>query len=399
MTVAGGGPAGLAIAAACARQGLQTRLVCPTPDAPWANSYGAWEDSVQKFDLQAAVQARFAAPLVITNQSRRRLDAAYLRFDTTRLKRLLTQRAESAGVSIVEGTMTSSDLDDAGLVIDATGARSSLWRNEKPSFTGFQSAYGLWLEDSSSEPRVGEMVLMDYRGRNNEDPPSFLYAMRETPNRLFVQETVLVHGRARPMSELRDALWLRLKSQGIDPSAIVAEEQCVIPMGSDILHVLPRANVLPFGAAAGLVHPATGYQLGRALDLAEPVARTIFEASIEGPEAAARAAYQFIWSQEHRAAWELYRVGAEILMDFDRLQMQRFTEAFFGLPIARWLGFMEGRLSTLSILDSMWRVFRRSPGGLRLRLVAGGSRRGCRALSHVWSVPRMRQSMRTGEAR
>ncbi|MGH3770268.1 MAG: lycopene cyclase family protein, partial [Pseudonocardiaceae bacterium] len=44
--MAGGGPAGWAVAAACARLGLDTELVDPAPDRPWRATYGAWREEL-----------------------------------------------------------------------------------------------------------------------------------------------------------------------------------------------------------------------------------------------------------------------------------------------------------------------------------------------------------------
>jgi lycopene beta-cyclase len=42
VLVVGGGPAGSALAGACARRGLATGLLAPAPERPWTATYGMW---------------------------------------------------------------------------------------------------------------------------------------------------------------------------------------------------------------------------------------------------------------------------------------------------------------------------------------------------------------------
>ena len=56
VLVAGGGPAGWAVAAACARLGLVTELVDLAPDRPWRATYGSWRAELPS-DIDPAVAA------------------------------------------------------------------------------------------------------------------------------------------------------------------------------------------------------------------------------------------------------------------------------------------------------------------------------------------------------
>jgi lycopene cyclase-like protein len=190
------------------------------------------------------------------------------------------------------------------------------------------------------------------------------------------------------MEELRQSLFSRLRKDNILFDEVVGEEHCVIPMGAEIPTLLLRDNVLPFGAAAGLVHPATGYQLTRSLQLSNTIASALSSSAGLGSAAAVRAAYETMWPRENRISWEIYRQGASVLMGFDRKSMQRFVSSFFALESSQWLGFMEGTLSSRHVLDAMWRVFRLASPRLQLSLISGGSRAGCRSLGQVLSHPR-----------
>ncbi|MDQ2706969.1 MAG: lycopene cyclase family protein, partial [Actinomycetota bacterium] len=46
VLVVGAGPAGRAVAAACAEHGLDTGLLDPAPTRPWRATYGAWSDEL-----------------------------------------------------------------------------------------------------------------------------------------------------------------------------------------------------------------------------------------------------------------------------------------------------------------------------------------------------------------
>ena len=46
VLVVGAGPAGMALAAQCARRGLRTGLVDPAPQRPWTATYGMWADEL-----------------------------------------------------------------------------------------------------------------------------------------------------------------------------------------------------------------------------------------------------------------------------------------------------------------------------------------------------------------
>ena len=70
-----------------------------------------------------------------------------------------------------------------------------------------------------------------------------------------------------------------------------------------------------------------------------------------------------------------------VLCELDREQLRAFMDAFFRLPAATWLGFMQGSLSPTQIFSAMWRVFGFASSDLRQKLLAMGTdRRGSRQL-------------------
>ncbi len=386
IIVAGAGPSGLALAGELGRRGLRTLVVDPELTRPWKNSFGGFERDARGLGLSGTESGRYSAPLVWTREGERSaLGQAYLRFSSESLKALLLERARAAGVSFSEGVVSRQDAEEfPGLVIDATG-RGSLTRRASAAPAFFQSAYGIWIDPAKSPFRSGEMSLMDFRSPEAFGTPSFLYAMveAETEKRLFVQETVLVSYEPVEFKLLRTRLLHRLERMGIEPGAELGEERCLIPMGLP----LPQDDddVFSFGASAGLVHPATGYQLLRALRLAPSVAEALASGlSVSRREAIGRG-NEALWPVSDRQAWQLYRWGAAVIARFGPQAMRDFIQAFFAMPSADWLGFMTGTLSPSAVLGVMWRVFLKAPLNLQVELLKVSSRCGVGAASTALS--------------
>lgn len=368
VIVAGAGPAGLSLARRLAERGLAVEVHAPNPRAPWSASFGVWKESVEEADLGDSVIARFEKPRVVTPEGRSfDLQQLYLRLDTERLQNHLISKAMEAGVRLVQKTHNQRTLTSTGtsLAVDATGVGLAAAR-----FDAYQSAFGLWIDVPTSASLPHPMTLMDFRGSGMKTP-SFLYAMRESSSegmdRLFVQETVLASKQPYALSELRSRLHRRLESLGLSTAQTVSEERCIIPMGRD----LPTSAfaVLPFGAAAGMVHPATGYQLATCLNLSHQVGEAIFESRRLGTEAAGRAALSTMWPTERRRSWELYRWSASALTEMNQREMGDFSEAFFSVSTDSWFGFMQGTLSPNQILRVLARVFLHGSTRLKLRLL------------------------------
>lgn len=404
LLLLGAGPAGLALAEACANQGLQVTVLAPEPCAPWAQSYGAFEEDLAGLDLGSAVTSRLDTPLVWGNgPTPRHLDAAYLRFDTPRLQALLLERARRAGVELVDGKAVALDHDEresrvrfganggraAALVVDATGSASPWSARSRKDPLGYQTAYGEWLEVERSPFADGEMSLMDFRATGDAprargaEIPTFLYGIPETPTRLFLQETSLAAEKIAPWHLLQSRLAARRERLGLSGARVTATERCVIPLGIG----LPTrgGEVLPFGAAAGFVHPATGYQLARALGRAARVAESLAE-SRSAPRAVRLArAHEALWPPSERRSFQIYHQGLETLLRLDSREMGAFISAFFSLPRRQWLGFMTGRLAPREVLEAMWSVFVRAPSSLRWQLLKGGALASSRNLLPTFS--------------
>ncbi|CAN0594832.1 unnamed protein product, partial [Laminaria digitata] len=172
----------------------------------------------------------------------------------------------------------------ARVVVDASGAGTSHTQRRGAGATGAQVAYGQTVRAPGHGLPLHEMLLMDFSdpGLSPSDPVTFLYAMPLSPDVVFLEETVLVASPAPPISTLKVCLQRRVDALGINVTEVLDEERCVIPMGG----ALPPGpqRVVPFGAAAGMVHPATGYSLNRVLAIAPTLAETIARALRAQPD-------------------------------------------------------------------------------------------------------------------
>lgn len=383
VVIAGAGPAGRALAVACAERGLSVAVVAPDHEAPWRNTYGIWSDELGPLGLEDVLAARWTVTVARGERGVFRLARPYGVVDNERLAMRLRERLAAAGGREVTGSVGGAMpgralLDDgreidAGVVVDATGHRPALlrWAGEP---VAYQSAYGIVATCSSPPAEPGAMTLMDFRhsplGAVSE--PTFLYAMDLGGDRWFVQETSLARHEPMPFERLESRLRRRLDALGVRLSDEGAVERCVFPMGAP----LPEPqDVLGFGAAAGMVHPATGYQVGAALSRAPEVADALATAMAAGDGAqAAERAWTALWTPDRRRQRALHQRGLAALLRFDAARFERFFSAFFSLPEARWRAYISDARSAADVRRTMLAVLGRA-SGLRGALVSAAVRR------------------------
>lgn len=346
VLVGGAGPAGWAVASACARRGLRTALVAPRPTAPWQATYGLWADEVSV--LPAGSRFTTARTRVHAN-GERWLSRRYAVLDNDSVRAGLAHPDVAVHAGRLADWRTS-----AKVVIDATGAH----RPAGDRRTAAQTAYGLVVTAEVAAPLVGpgEAVFMDWR-RPCPGPATFLYAIPLPDGRFLLEETSLAARRGLGMAELRARLLTRLAGHGIDPGDAPAD-RVRIPLE----HPDPRPHVIPFGAAAGLVHPATGYSVADSLRLAPAVAAAIHEA---GPAGARRAAARVLWSPAARAVYRLRRAGLGTLLALPPDRTAEFFALFFGLPPRLQRAFLSEREHLTGTAAAMATLFGRA--GPRLR--------------------------------
>ena len=258
----------------------------------------------------------------------------------------------------------------ARVVVDATGGGSSFTRRVHARPPAFQTAYGLELRAPGHGFDTDRMMLMDFRPApvSSKEPPSFLYVLPLDDERVFLEETSLAHRPGVNPDVLRSRLEARLDQLGLSRCRRIGEEHCSIPMGLGL--PVKGEHIVPFGAAASMVHPASGYSIAHVLRKAEPVAEAILDAlDADDVEQAIAAGNATVWSPAQRTAWELYAFGLETLVSMSAAETARFFDTFFQLPLGAWSGFLAGTLDPSDLGAVMTRLFRNLPAHLRWRLV------------------------------
>lgn len=345
VLVAGAGPAGWALASACARLGLRTALVAPAPRERWPATYGVWRDELPGLPGSAIAAAPGTTKAVGTREHR--LDREYLTLDNDGLRAWLTH----PGVEVITGRAGGLQ---ARVVVNATGARGG--RSE-------QTAYGLVLPDAEPLVPAGSALLMDWSGPVRE--PSFLYAV-PTGDGVLVEETSLARAPGLPPDILAARLRHRLATAGIALPERAREEVVHIPLDA------PPAGSPAFGAAAGLVNPITGYSLATSIRLAPAVAEALRAGLRSGPAEAIRAARHEIWPPAARVVHALRLHGLRALRAMPARQTAEFFDLFFDLPVEEQCAMTSGRTDLMGTVAAMAKLFGEAPWPIRARLLALG---------------------------
>ncbi|PTA69578.1 lycopene cyclase family protein [Deinococcus arcticus] len=373
----GGGPAALALAAALAPQGLSVRVVAPHPPRTPAPTYGAWLDDLPAWAQGCAAQV-WSDVRVYTGPAPTPLLRPYGLLDNARLLRALLDRTGDAltwTVGQVRGAQREGDawtVHGAGgehwparVVVDASGHAPALRRPQHPGGAALQTAYGVVGRFARPPCAPGSMVWMDYRTPHGpEGDATFLYAMHLGGDRYFVEETSLIARPAPSRAWLRARLAARLAAQGTPLAHTETEEWVAFPMNA----AAPApSGPLAYGAAGGLVHPISGFQVAGALNMAPQVAGALAGALRAGadPHAAGWAA---LWSPERRAARAVHLLGVQALLNLPPQALPAFFGAFFALPPAQWRAFLAPDTPAGPLARTMLRLFAALPGRVRLPL-------------------------------
>ena len=392
--VLGSGPAALSIAAACARRGASVALIAPEPESPWKPNYCLWADELPE-GMENLVEHLWAEVCVVTPWRSQVLERPYIKLETRELQGFLWDTLRSGSVRVTSDRATRLDhregetrvhTEDGAtkrvrVVIDASGAGSLFIRRMHRRAPAFQTAFGLLLRAPNHGFDPKRMVLMDFGEPSSQasGPPSFLYVLPLGEDRLFVEETSLARRPAMRLDLLRARLEARLARHGLEQCERLSEEHCSIPMGLGLPE--PRQPLVPFGTAAAMVHPASGYLISRVLRQADPVAESILAGLASGDAALAIASGNAtLWPRPQRTVWELYGFGLETLVSLSASQIARFFDAFFQLPKDAWSGFLSGNLSPSALGLVMTQIFRSLPASVRWHLVRTGLSAGAAPL-------------------
>ncbi|XP_051224710.1 lycopene epsilon cyclase, chloroplastic [Lolium perenne] len=403
LVIIGCGPAGLSLAAESAKKGLTVGLI--GPDLPFTNNYGVWEDEFKDLGLESCIEHVWKDTVVYLDRNKPiMIGRAYGRVQRDLLHEELLRRCHEAGVtylnSKVEQIIESPDGHRivycepdqkilCRLAIVASGAASGklLEYEVGGPRVCVQTAYGVEVEVEHYPYDPSLMVFMDYRdcfkekfSNPEEENPTFLYAMAMSSTRIFFEETCLASKDAMPFDLLKKRLMYRLDAMGVRILKVYEEEWSYIPVGGS----LPNTDQknLAFGAAASMVHPATGYSVVRSLSEAPRYASVISDilrnrvhseqylpGSSQGPSPS-MLAWRTLWPPERKRQRSFFLFGLALIIQLDNEGIQTFFETFFRLPKWMWRGFLGSTLSSVDLMLFALYMFAIAPNKLRMNLVS-----------------------------
>ncbi|KAM3383248.1 lycopene epsilon cyclase, chloroplastic isoform X1 [Capsicum galapagoense] len=400
LVVIGCGPAGLALAAESAKLGLNVGLV--GPDLPFTNNYGVWEDEFKDLGLQACIEHVWQDTIVYLDDADPILiGRAYGRVSRHLLHEELLKRCVEAGVlylnskvdRIVEASSGHSLVECEGDVVIpcrfvtvASGAASGKFLQYELGGprVSVQTAYGVEVEVDNNPYDPSLMVFMDYRDYVRHDVqsleakyPTFLYAMPMSPTRVFFEETCLASKDAMPFDLLKKKLMLRLDTLGVRIKEIYEEEWSYIPVGGSLPNT--EQKTLAFGAAASMVHPATGYSVVRSLSEAPKCASVLANilrqnhiknmlTSSSTPSISTQA-WNTLWPQERKRQRSFFLFGLALILQLDIEGIRSFFRAFFRVPKWMWQGFLGSSLSSADLMLFAFYMFIIAPNDMRKGLI------------------------------
>ena len=391
VLVIGAGPAALAIASELVSRGLEVHgLSAQDPAEPWQNTYGIWGREVDLLGLGGLLGHRWSDSLSYFNDLPLHHGLDYGLFDRTKLQshwlaicaagEMVWHQGQAIALDHGEqvstlGTACGQQLQ-ARLVVDASGHQPVFVQRPDQGPVAGQAAYGVVGRFSAPPVQSGQFVLMDYRsdhlgeGEDQAGAPTFLYAMDLGDGLFFAEETSLALAPPVPFEVLKDRLHRRLAHGGIQVEQVEHEEFCLFPMNLPLPDL--SQQVVGFGGAASMVHPASGYMVGsllrRAPALADAIAQGLADPALTSPAVAAKA-WQALWPLELRRKHALYCFGLEKLMRYPSAQLRQFFATFFALPQEQWYGFLTNTLSLPELVVAMLRLFATAPWGVRWGLM------------------------------
>ncbi|MCZ2820729.1 lycopene cyclase family protein [Modestobacter sp. VKM Ac-2977] len=377
VVVAGAGPAGLSVAAACAARGLGVVVVAPHL-RPWHQTYGMWADELDavstallgdtaRTEGPPPLGRRYPVTVVRTTAGSQDIGRSYARLHNDVVHGLLLGQLRAGGGATRTGSVAAVHQDPAGQVVtlaDGTTLTGGMVIDARGGGPGsaHQRAWGERVTgDLGGLVPDGGALLMDWavlREDGAAQPPAFLYGMGLDDGTTLLEATSLAARPPVPLPHLRDRLHRLIAEAGLR----IADrpERVAIPLDAAVR----RSDGVPVGAAAGLVHPATGYSVATSLRAGS----TIADAVLAGADAAAVRA--LVRSARQRATLGLLGLGREVLVGLDEAETDAFFQAFFSLPEQAWVAYLDVGSAPTSIAATMLRVARALPPPARRRLVA-----------------------------
>jgi lycopene beta-cyclase len=335
-----------------------------------------WSREVPADLPESAIAARAAGRAIALTEHR--LGWEYTLLDVTALQAHLYDRMDKVQIhagravgSPEAGVVALADGSQlrASVVVDAGGQARPLDPTPSRRAWAAQTAYGLVIDEDAAAPLIapGEALFMDWRNDHGEAGwPTFLYVVPLGGGDVLVEETSLARRPALPLSTLRRRLHARLARHGVRPPQGARSEK----VSFRVDHSRHRgSNVLGFGAAAPLIHPASGFSLAASLRLAPQVAAALAARLPDDPSSALAAAEQTVWPLEARVVHRIRRIGLESLLRMPPCDVPGFFEQFFALPDSHRWTYLTARDDVRGTVSAMNCLFRQSSGRLRRHLV------------------------------
>jgi len=382
FAVIGDDPAGTALAQGCVRLGGDVALI--GDDDPWRATYATWVDDLpvglvgNPTDVLASISDHVHVQAVHTRQ----IERAYGVFDNEALRQKLRDGVDHVAgrVDTVSATdsaerqlvMTETGHEvSARFVVDATGWPPSFAPAKVAEPRAWQTAFGVVLPVAPAGA-LGVPTLMDFSvpeavalgGRDLAGISTFCYSL-PVHDGWLVEETVLAAVTPIAPDDLLTRLAARL---GRPPEDLlhdaVRTESVRIPMGA------PRparsGEVVAFGAAAGYIHPATGFSISASLRAAPRVARALLAA-----DASTASVHEAVWPRPQRRSRVLHDHGLDVLLGMTAGEVAAFFDGFFELPQSRWAAYLRIDAEPIAVAGAMTAVFRSTSWPMRRRLMRG----------------------------
>ena len=136
--------------------------------------------------------------------------------------------------------------------------------------------------------------------------------------------------------------------------------------------MLFRSRVVGFGAAAGYVHPVTGYSVAGSLRAAPRVADAVTTALRAGQQGSdlSSAVWQSIWPDHLLRTRAWHEAGLHALRRLPSERIGEFFDEFFSLPVELWSAYLRIDTDPGLVRRAMFSMFARSGWALRVRLAA-----------------------------
>jgi lycopene beta-cyclase len=291
------------------------------------------------------------------------IDRSYVTLDTGALQHSLligdvttvaqkAMRIVATSVLLADGSTVSADT-----VVDASG----LIAPSSPA----QSAYGVVMDSAVAATYLGDdsAVLMDWRGAGRSDAPSFLYTIPLGAGQVLLEETCLAGAPPIAFDELRIRLVRRLSEAGVSPSDIADSRTERVWFALRSRTDKPwRDDTLHYGAAGGLMHPATGYSVATSLRESDVVVNAIMRQ--QDPRRA-------LWPAQARVVHRLRTRGLNSLLGLDPVEVVEFFDRFFDMSIERQRTYLSSRSDPAGVASAMARAVAGADRGLAVKIMRG----------------------------